>query len=348
MMTVASSALFGSALWAEDLDITRKESYDKIQAWAKEPVATAKFRKDPPYKVGLAAGYLSNSWILFAAQYVRYEASLHPEIEEVLVTDAAFNPAKQAADIEDLLSKNVDLLLFWPVDEKAILPVLQKAADKGVVTVNIGYNFMHEPAVTANAYVNQWEQSTEVARRLCEALSGKGRIVAMLPIAGSSAAVVQLAALKEVLKEYPNIEFASVEYGDWNRAKAKQLTENLLQRFDRIDGVFSPAGQMSMGVVEAFEEAGRLDEVTMSPGDEYNGWAKLVQQTGKWGGVTSGLEVAREAVKHGLAILKGESVSNAVIVETRHMSPEETAKLYQADRPDDWWPAELPEAWLPK
>src|SRR5262249_45384646 len=106
---------------AQDLDISRKESYDQIQAWAKEPVDTAKFKKTPPYKVGLAAGYLSNSWILFAAQYVRYEASLHPEIKELLVTDAGFNPAKQAADIEDLLSKNIDLLLFWPVDEKAIL-----------------------------------------------------------------------------------------------------------------------------------------------------------------------------------------------------------------------------------
>ena len=349
ILTVAFLALFSPGLAsAEDLDISRKESYDQIQAWAKEPVDTAKFKKDPPYRVGLAAGYLSNSWILFAAQYVRYEVSLHPEVKELLVTDAGFNPAKQAADIEDLLSKNIDLLLFWPVDEKAIMPALQKAADKGVVTVNIGYNFMHHPAVTANAYVNQWEQSTEAARRLAESLGGKGRIFAMLPIAGSSAAVVQLAALKDVLKQYPNIELASVEYGDWNRAKAKQLTENLLQRFDRIDGVFSPAGQMSMGVFEAFDVAGRLDELTMSPGDEYNGWAKLVKRTGAWGGVTSGLEVAREAVKHGLAILKGEPVSNAVIVQTRYMTPEETAKLYQAGRPDDWWPAELPEAWLPK
>src|SRR4051794_18964413 len=106
-VSVALSRLFGPAGgWAQELDISRKESYEKIQAWAKEPVDTGKFKKNPPYKVGLAAGYLSNSWILFAAQYVRYEASLHPEIKELLVTDAGFNPAKQAADIEDLLSKN--------------------------------------------------------------------------------------------------------------------------------------------------------------------------------------------------------------------------------------------------
>ena len=115
---------------------------------------------------------------------------------------------------------------------------------------------MRDPSVTANAYVNQWDYSTQNAEKLVESLGGKGKIVAMLPIAGSSAAVVQLAALQEVLKDNPEIELLSAEYGDWDRAKAKQLTENLLQRFPQIDGVFSPAGQMSLGVYEAFDEAG--------------------------------------------------------------------------------------------
>jgi ABC-type sugar transport system substrate-binding protein len=143
-----------------------------------------------------------------------------------------------------------------------------------------------DPAVTANAYVDQWGQSAQVAERLCESLDGTGRIFAMLLIAGSSAAVTQLAALENVLESdaRSDIELASVEYGDWNRAKAKQLTENLLQRFTEIDGVFSPAGQMSMGVV----------------------------------------------------------------VGTRYLEPEEAAEMYQPHRPDDWWPSDLPEEFLPQ
>ena len=348
-MTVA---LFASG-WtqtatAQDLDLSRKESHEQIKLWAKEPVDTAKFKKDPPYRLGLSAGYLSNSWILFASQLLRYEASLHPEISEVLVTDANFNPAKQAADVEDLISKDVDLLLFWPVDEKSIIPALEKAAARGIVTVNVGYNFMHTPSVTGNAYVNQWEMAAEGARRLVTALDGKGKIFAMLPIAGSSAAVVQLAALNNVLADNPGIELVSVEYGDWNRAKAKQLSENLLQRFPRIDGAFSPAAQMSMGIVEAFDEAGRLDELTLSAGDEYNGWLRWIRESGRASSITSGLEVARAAVRHGLAILQGQNVTNATVVATRYLSPEEAAKLYQQGRPDDWWPTDLPEAWLPK
>jgi ribose transport system substrate-binding protein len=265
-----------------------------------------------------------------------------------VVTDAAFNPAKQASDVEDLLSKGIDVLLFWPVDEKSMMPALEKVAAKNIPTVNIGYNFIDSPAVTSNAYVDQWKQSTQVATHLAETLKGKGTIFAMLPIAGSSAAVTQLAALNDVLKSHPDIKLASVQYGDWNRAKAKQLTENMLQRFPHIDGVFSPAGQMSAGVLEAFDEAGRMGEVTMSPGDEYNGWVKWIAKTDKWGSVTSGLDVGRASVIQALAILQGEKVTRARVVSTEYLTPKDAAKLYDPKRPDDWWPSSLPEKFLPK
>ncbi len=349
IVTAAMIGIFATgASVSQEMDLTKKETYDQIMGWAKEPLDTSKYKKEGDLRIGLSAGYLSNAWINFTAQSVKYEASLHPEIKEVKVTDAAFNPTKQAADIEDLLTSGVDAILFWPVDEKAILPALQKAHEKGVVTINIGYNFMRDPAVTSNAYVNQWTYSEQVATEFAKSLNGKGKVFAMLPIAGSSAAVVQLAVLQEVLKNYPDMELVSSEYGDWDRAKAKQLTENLLQRFPEIDGAFSPAGQMSMGIYEAFDEAGRLGELTLSPGDDYNGWTKLVAKEGKWGSVTSGLEVGREAVKQAVNILTGKPTTTAVVVPTRYLDPAEAAKLNEADRPDDWFKTDLPAEFLPQ
>jgi ribose transport system substrate-binding protein len=345
---VAAGHLGASRSHAQEDVTALMKQREAILDVARQPVDTTPFEKPPPYKIGLSAGYLSNSWILFASQYVKYEASLHSEVDDLIITDANWNPAKQVADIEDLISKDIDVLLYWPVDEQTVLPALQRAVEKGIPTVNVGYNFMDSASVTGNAYVDQWDMSVGNARHLAEDLGGEGKIFAMLPIAGSSAAVTQLAALEHVLEEYPNIELVSVEYGDWNRAKAKQLTENLLQRFPRIDGAFSPAGQMSMGILEAFDEAGRLDELTMSPGDEYNGWTKWVAKHGKWGSVTSGLEVGRAAVRHGLDILMGQPVANAAVVDTRYLTPAEAAELHDPERPDDWWPTELPPEFLPQ
>jgi ABC-type sugar transport system substrate-binding protein len=331
----------GSGAAAEDARVLQEQR-------AAQLIDTSGFKKAGPYKVGVAAGYLSNSWVVFALQHIKYEASLHKEISELLVTDAAFNPAKQVADIEDLISKGVDLILYWPVDDKAIESALKKAVDKGIPTINTGGGYVHSPSVTACAFIDQWNLGEMVARRLLQDMDGKGKIFAMLPIAGTTAAVDQLAALQAVLKEYPGVELLSAEYGDWNRAKAKQITENLLQKYPRIDGVFSPAGQMSIGVAEAFDEAGRLGEVTMSPGDEYNGWLKWVRGHEQGGAVTFPTRVGQEALRLGLRILRGESVRRGLRIPSEYISPGATGAYAEMDRPDDWWASTLPEDWKPK
>lgn len=321
---------------------------EKQTAMAKETVDTSKFKKDGPYKIGVSAGYLSNSWVVFALQHIRWEASKHDDVGEVIVTDAAFNPTKQISDIEDLLRQDIDLLIYWPVDDAAIADVLEKAVAEGVPTVQAGGGFTDNAGTVSNAYISQWRLGEMVARQLMEDIGGKGKIIAMLPIAGTTAAVDQLDALNAVLEEYPDVELLSAEYGDWNRAKAKQITENLLQRFPRIDGVFSPAGQMSIGVAEAFDEAGRMGEVTMSPGDEYNGWLKWVAENKQGGAVTFPTRAGQEAMKIGLAILKGEEVTRGTAVESEYIAPDNIGDYADMDAPDDWWATELPAEFLPK
>jgi ribose transport system substrate-binding protein len=313
-----------------------------------EDVDTTKFKKSAPYRVGVAAGYLSNSWVVFCLSHIRYEASRHPEVSEIIVTDAAFNPSKQVADIEDLISKNVSVILYWPVDDKAIEPVLKKAVEKNIATIDVGGGFVYSPGTTSSAFIDQLALGDMVAKHLAADLNGKGKIFAMLPIAGTTAAVDQLAALKEVLKSYPRIELLTAEHGDWNRAKAKQITENLLQRYLQIDGVFSPAGQMSIGVAEAFEEAGRLREVTMSPGDEYNGWLKWVAQHHQGGAVTFPTRAGQVGIQVALNILKGNTVKRGNQVPSEYIAASAVDPYVEPRAPDDWWASTLPNEWKPK
>lgn len=317
-------------------------------AMAAEMVDTTAFKKDGPIKIGVSAGYLANSWVVFALQHVKWEASKNANVTDVVVTDAAFNPAKQVSDIEDLLRQDIDLLIYWPVDDASIAEVLKRAVDAGVPTVQAGGGFTDAPGVISNAYISQWKLGEMVARQLMADIGGEGKIVAMLPIAGTTAAVDQLDALETVLKEYPEVELLSVEYGDWNRGKAKQITENLLQRFTQIDGVFSPAGQMSIGMAEAFDEAGRLSETVFSPGDEYNGWLKWVATHNQGGAVTFPTRAGQVAVEIGLDILAGKPVKRGVAVPSEYIAPADIGAYANAEAPDDWWASELPADFLPQ
>ena len=344
---LACVAILGAALLPAVAGAQTTDRAEQKKQMA-EVVDTKKFKKPGPYTIGVAAGYMSNSWVVFCLQHIRYEASLHKDVKDVIVTDAAFNPSKQVADIEDLVAKNVSLIIYWPVDEKAIQPALEKAVAKGIPTVNAGGGFSYSAGTVSNAFIDQYALGEMVAQHFATDLGGKGKVFAMLPIAGTTAAVDQLAALKDVLKKHPGIELLSAEHGDWNRAKAKQITENLLQRYPKIDGVYSPAGQMSMGVVEAFEETGRAKSLVMSPGDEYNGWMKWVVKNKKGGAVTFPTRAGQEATKLGLKILAGQPVPHGLVIPSLYIAPAEAAKYVEMDKPDDWWASNLPANFKPK
>jgi ribose transport system substrate-binding protein len=319
------------------------------EALAAQQVDSTRYKKPGPYKIGVSAGWLAASWVVFNRQYILWTADQHKsDVSSVVVTDAAFDPSKQVSDIEDLLRQKIDLLIYWAADEKAIAGALKRAVDGGVPTVNAFGGFSDSPGTTANAYISQFKLGELVAQHLLQSIGNQGKIIAILPIAGTQAAADQLDGLKAVIKGHPKVELLNVSYGDYNRAKSKQVTENLLQRYPIIDGVFCPSGNMSMGVVEAIEEAGRLAKIKMGPGDELNAWLKWVVAHKQAGAVTFPPTVGRVATEVGLKILKGEPVPRGTLIPSEYISPEDASKFVDIDRPDDSWAGPLPPEFLPK
>lgn len=320
-------------------------------ATASTPVDTTAFKKDPTWKLCVSAGYLTNSWVVFALQHIRYQASLNPSYEpNIVVTDANFDANKQISDITDLINQGCEGILYWPIDDQAIEPGLEQAIAKGIPTVNVGGGYADLPGIVSNAYIDQYQLGIAGALHLIADMGGSGKIVSMLPIAGTTAAVDQDLALRAVLADNPGIELLDTQNGDWNRAKAKTITENWLQKYSEIDGVFSPAGQMSAGMVEAFDEAGRLGEVTFSPGDEYNGWLKWIaaHPEGQLGVVTFPPEAGGVGLLQMTKILSGEPVTKGIQVPSVWYAPADAAALVAADAPDDWWANTLPAEFLPQ
>jgi ABC-type sugar transport system substrate-binding protein len=320
-------------------------------ATAGDPVDTSGFAQEAPWKLCVSAGYLFNSWVVFALQHIRHQASLEPNYEaDIVVTDAGFDANKQISDIGDLINQGCEGIIYWPVDDQAVEPGLEQAVEAGIPTVNVGGGYADLPGIVSNAHIDQYELGIATAQALVDSLGGSGKIVSMMPIAGTTAAVNQDKALRDVLVDYPDIEILDVKNGDWNRAQAKSITENWLLQFPEIDGVYSPAGQMSVGMAEAFDEAGRLGEVVFSPGDEYNGWLKwIVDHPESNGGVvtfppSSGAVGLQQMTR----ILSGEEVTKGIQVPSVWYAPEDAVALADMEAPDDWWASELPAEFLPQ
>jgi ABC-type sugar transport system substrate-binding protein len=87
-------------------------------------------------------------------------AKSNPPIELVF-TAADMDVAKQASDVQDLLSRNVDVLLVFPIDSKAISSSVKQAQDAGVPVMSFLRQVHAEAKYQADVFVGidaKWQQ----------------------------------------------------------------------------------------------------------------------------------------------------------------------------------------------
>jgi ribose transport system substrate-binding protein len=313
-------------------------------------VDTSRFKKSGPWRIGISTGYMNNSWVVFELAYVKYGLSQNSNFaKNPVIVDAGGDANKQISDIQDLITAHVDGIIFWPIDQKAILPVLQKAVAAGIPTVNASAGFTDDPGVTSNAIIDQYDLGRQVGVHLVEALKGHGKILEMLGIAAENQTDTTDLALRDIAKVCSGVQILDTEHGEYNRAKSQTIGQNWTVRFPQADGVFCTAGQMAIGVAQAYLQAGQLNKIVFSPGDQYNGWLKfqVAHPTVNHGAVTEPNKVGYFAVQIMADILTGKSVTKGTIVPIQYIPPSDIQKTADTARPDDWWASDLPTQFLP-
>jgi ribose transport system substrate-binding protein len=314
-----------------------------------EMVETTNYKAEPPWTIGYADSSLSNSWRVFAWQYMQAEAAAHPQIGEVIHANANDSTPKQVSDIENLLSRNVNCLIVAPTSATALAPAIT-AASKDVPVV-INERAVEGGEYTTFASLEAVEMGEIQAEAVAKALNGKGKIVILEGVEGTGPVIETLEGMENVLANYPEIEVLATEYTEWSRDKGKQDMENLLQANPEIDAVLSDSGLQNVGAFEAVKQAGRTAEIKAWTGDTVQGWLRIVHKENLPGIVVDRPTiVGAEAVATCVAILEGKPVPKKWATPNKVIQPNEIAKYIAPNEPGseewwDWW--DLPKKWLP-
>jgi ABC-type sugar transport system substrate-binding protein len=218
------------------------------------------------------------------------------------------------------------------------------------VVVNSTPAYTGSKNVDADVQVDIYAYARNSAIHFLEALGGEGKITQVLTIPGTIDNDLQKSAVDCVLKFYPKVELLDSQHGQFATPQTKKIADAWVQRFPDIDGVFSMYAEASLGVVRAFEQAGRLDQIKVSPGNQGNGWLKFLATHPKQnlGGVTYPVTLGGDAVKVAAKMLNGESVLRGTFLGSKYLTPEEQAALAKPDEPDSYWPNDLSPEYQPK
>ena len=259
--------------------------------------------------VGLSVSTLNNPFFVSLSEGAKAKAK---ELNiNLSVVNASDDTAKQASDIEDLISKNVKVIIVNPVDSDAVAPAVESA-----IAANI-------PVIALDRIVNGVEVDAQIAsdnvagarmagEYLVELIGEKAKVAELIGIPGASATIDRGKGFHEVADTKLNV--IASQTANFNRAEGLTVMENILQANPDLKGVFAHNDEMALGALEAIKAAGKdiaiigfdaTDDAVLSV-KEGSIKATVAQQPDLMGAI---------AVETALKIINGETVEKNIPVE---------------------------------
>ena len=299
------------------------------------------------YTVAFANVWEGNTWGVqskaeFYAEVDRQKAS--GRVGQVYYSNPNFNADKQVSDLEDMFTKNIDILIIQAVNPPAVSPIIEKFAAKGTIVIPC-VSPLATDKYAATLLQDDAEFGAIGAQFLADKLKGKGNIIVLDGMDGITVAIGRWAGAKKVFDKYPGIKILGKTFADWDYAKGKTASENFLAAFPQIDGVWASGGDMTRGAIEAFVEAGR--PLVPMFGEDSNGFLKLWKKykgQGKFDAIGSSLPTYffAEGLKLGLDIadgkvVVGKDVKKDQVFHTQKITEQVMMKIVREDLPDSFW-----------
>ena len=203
------------------------------------------------YVVGVSNTLIGNGWREEMVCSIKAEALSSGKVSKLVLANRNGGPSEQIADLRNLISAGVNIIILNPSDRKALDPVIEQAIAKHILVVAV------DQAVSApGAYVlsnDQVAYGREGAEALFKTLGGKGNVVEMRGIDGVPANSDRHEGFEQALKKYPDIKVVASVFTGWSHDKGSQQIKELLGSGKKIDGIWTSG--VDNVIVDAYKSA---------------------------------------------------------------------------------------------
>lgn len=210
------------------------------------------------YLIGFSQCTMVDIWREAMVNEMEIELGIRPDLEMVM-RDAADNSEKQIQDIRELMAMDIDLLIVSPNESEPLTPIVKEVHQSGIPVIVIDRKINSDDY---DVYIgaDNYQVGLEAGRYAASLLKGKGRILEIWGLKGSSPAIERHAGFSDALKNTPDIEIAFSANGKWLWQEGKKAMEEHIAKEADFDMVFAQNDFMAHGAYLAAEEAGKADD----------------------------------------------------------------------------------------
>ncbi|MDF1496405.1 sugar ABC transporter substrate-binding protein [Caproiciproducens sp. CPB-2] len=208
-------------------------------------------------KIGVSVANLANSFYLEIKEGL--ESSLNKG-DQLSITDANLDSAKQINDIEDMVQQKMDIILVDPVDSKGIKSALDSCAKANIPVIAFNSPVDDVDLVKSTVASDNYMAGELIAEALAKAINEKGNI-AMYNYSVVKVCKDRGDGFEAGIAKYPNIKIVNKQEGKPATDASLPVMENILQANPDIVGVFALNDPAAIGCIAAIESAGKINQI---------------------------------------------------------------------------------------
>ncbi len=185
---------------------------------------------------------------------LKMAAYFHDNVE--LKFAAAYDSdERQIQQIDSLVNEGIDLLIVAPNQIATISPAIDRTFEKGIPVI-VFERKTNSRKYTAYMGADNYEMGKLMGEYIATRLQGKGKLMEVMGLKGSSPSIERHNGFRDALKDYPQLEVIATLQGDWTEPTAyKQVKEwNFKHPDTNIDLVFGMNDRSAIGARKAFSE----------------------------------------------------------------------------------------------
>lgn len=211
-------------------------------------------KKEQQYLIGVSQ-CSEDEWRTQMNKEILREALFYPGTQ-VIIHTAKDNNQQQIEDIKRFVDQKVDLLIVAPNEADAITPVIEQVFDAGIPVVLVDRKIRSEK-YTAYVGADNYEIGKQAGNYIIDRLHGKGNLVEITGLSGSTPAVERHRGMMESLESAPGIKLVTSADAGWFKDKAGNALDTILSRHQDIDLIFAQNDRMAIGAYQSAVRKGR-------------------------------------------------------------------------------------------
>ncbi len=240
------------------------------------PISSAYAADAHKPKVALVMKSLANEFFLTmengAKDYQKANAAQFDLITNGIKDET--DTANQIRIVEQMIVSKVDAIVIAPADSKALVPVIKKAVDAGIIVVNIDNKLDNDVLKSKNLNVpfvgpNNRAGAKQVGDYLAKKLKSGDEVGILEGVSTTTNAQQRTAGFKDAMTTV-GAKIDSVQSAEWEIDKGNSVAAAMLNEYPNIKALLAGNDNMAIGAVSAVRAAGKQGKVIVVGYDNIN------------------------------------------------------------------------------